>query len=250
MNFSFIKTHSALVSLLTLLVMIVGVYFFVIRPLRTMITNQATSIQEFYAKEENQAKQVNRLPELKKQYLMIEEKAPALDILRNEDQIVGFIQTLEEVASETHVTLTIASKDNGTITEAKKKVPVKTAKPSEASDAENTTDVKKQVRNNDILANLPFDRYLRLSIVVSGTYNDIVAFVYKTDTLSVGLDVVGMEIKRVEIEKDSKKSQGNTSPFLPLLAIGTSAGETTQPVAEETIDALEATLDILVYVNK
>jgi len=35
-----------------------------------------------------------------------------------------------------------------------------------------------------------------------------------------------------------------------LLAIGTSAGETTQPVAEETIDALEATLDILVYVNK
>lgn len=244
MNISSLKNHSSLISLAILLLMIGGIAFFVIRPLRTTIINKARSIQELYAREENQTKQVNRLPELKRQYTNIEEKSPALDILLNEDQIVGFIQTLEGVARETNVTLVITSNGNGAVTDTKK-APAKTVK---TTGGEDSPDDKKN-KGRDIISNLPFDVYLRLNIKVSGTYRDIIAFIHKIETLSVSLDVVGIDMKRSEIEKDVKKAEVNPNPFFSSFGSGSGTAESTQ-VPEGRIDLLEAVLDVLVYVNK
>ncbi len=251
MNFSFLKTYSSVLFLLSLFLAIIVTAFFVIRPLQAIILGQARSIQEFRAKEENQEKQVKRLPDLKKQYLLIEERSSALDILRNEDQIVSLIQTLEGVANETNVTLTITSKDNGTIIDAKKIATKKTKTVTKNSNEGDETSENSTNQIKSLLASLPFDQYLRLSVKVVGAYNDIVSFLHKIETLPVGLDVVGMDIKHTEQEKNNKNVQINRSPFLSSVSIGTNTDGLSSP--EDAVikdDMLDATFDIVVYINK
>lgn len=243
-----LKKSTPSILLITLLVAVGGMVWFGIFPLKTSLLNKARMTQEFYADEENQLKQIGRLPELQNQYTTIENDASKLDILLYEGQVIDFIKTLETLASEANVKLIIASKDTGKIVEPKattKKPPV-TAEKETKTDTSSTTKAK----TVDILEDIPFDRYLRLSISATGQYANIINFLHKIETLPVGLDVIGIEIKRAETEKKEKPVLGAGVLFSSVPLNG---NPPTQPVAGEEIiekNILEGVFDLVVYVNK
>lgn len=232
-----LKKYSSFVILFVLILSISGILWFVIVPLKQTLLDRARSIQEFYAEGENQTKQVGRLPELKNQYTTIIEKESALNILLTEDQIVDFVKTLEGLASETNVQMVIMSKDNGQIVEPKKVVP--------ATPTDGTGTAPKVVVN--IGDDVPFGRYLHLNIKTQGTYKDTVGFLRKVETLPVGLDVVGMEMKRVDVSIEQNTSGVSGNPFVVL---GSGSTVSQVPPVATIQDLLEATFDVFIYVKK
>lgn len=242
-----LKKYSSFIILFALLLSIGGILWFVIVPLKQTLLDRARGIQEFYAEEENQTKQVSRLPELKNQYTTITEKESALDILLTEDQIVEFVKTLEGLASETNVQMIITSKENGQIVEPKK-VVAKVATPATKNDdtAGDVTSTKPKGVVN-IEDDVPFNRYLHLSIKTEGKYKDTVEFLRKMETLPVGLDVVGIEMKRIDVSTDKNASGVSGNPFA-LLGSGSVTTET--PAKDAIQDLLSSTFDVFVYVRK
>jgi len=242
-----LKKYVSFIILFSLLLLISGVVWFGIIPLKQSTVDKARGIQEFYAREENQKKQMDQLPKLENQYTTITRNESTLDILLREDQVVDFIKTLEEIASEMNVQMTITSEANGQIIESKK-IPAKTVSSTtgDAGSATSTNNTKSKAVN--ILDDIPYDRYLRLTIKAEGRYTNIVGFLQKVETLPIGLDVVGMEMKKVDVTKKTTAPQGTNSN--PFSFVGSGDTASLPPSDISTSDLLEGTFEILIYMKK
>lgn len=242
------KKYVPLVFLLVLLLAMGGIVWYGIVPLRQSLQVKMRGIQEFYAGRENRDRQVNKLPELQGQYDTIIENEKTLDILLSEDAVVEFVKTVEKLAKEMNVGMTIASKDGGKIIEPKK--PVAKSIPSKDANQDPVSETKSAAQKAvSILDDVPFDRYLYLSVTVDGRYEDIVAFLRKMETLPFGLDVIKIEMKQKDKEKDSQPMASSPSnPFAILGDMGDIVVQAAPQAAEK--NSLEAVFDILVYVKK
>lgn len=241
------KKYMPLAVLLMLLLAIAGIVWYGMLPLRESIGEKMKNIQEFYAGRENRERQVNKLPELEGQYDVIVANEKTLDILIMEDEVVDFVKIVEKLASETNVVMSIASKDGGKIIEPKK--PVVTSKPSgtDEKSASEKNDASQKTAN--ILNDVPFDRYLSLSVTVKGRYDDIVAFLGKLETLPFGLDVIRIEMKKKDAENDAQSRPARTATN-PFAIFGDRADVAPAVPPAEEKDVMEAVFDILVYVKK
>lgn len=252
MIFSFPKKYQSFAVLLSLFAAMGGIVWLGMFPLERSVQNTMRAIEEFHAGRENRERQVGRLPELQGQYEAILANEQALDILITEDEVVDFVKTVERLAKNQNIILSITSKDGGKVSEPKKVV----AKPK-AADGENTDLADEKALTKEapasIMSTLPYDRYLSLSIKAEGSYRDVVAFLDKLETLPLGLDVVGMEVKKKESEPETGSSRP-LNPSNPFAILGDATEiSVQQPLPEVPIqgeDTLEAVFDLLVYVKK
>lgn len=242
------KKYMPLAVLSALLLAIGGIVWYGMLPLQESLKEKMRGIQEYYAGRENRERQVSKLPELEGQYAAILANEKVLDILIMEDEVVDFVKIVEGLAGETNVVMSITSKDGGKIIEPKK--------PAARTDESDTAAQGSVARQNkvpqkaaDILDDVPFDRYLSLSVMVEGRYDNIVAFLGKLETLPFGLDVIKVEMKKKDAENDaqSRPARTATNPFA-IFGDGTDVAEAVPPAAEKDIS--EAVFDILVYVKK
>lgn len=244
------KKYIPFAILFSLLLAIGGIVWYGMLPLQQSLKDKMRGIQEFYAGRENRERQVSRLPELEGQYDAIVENEKTLDILITEDGVVEFVKTVEKVASEMNVKMSITSKDDGKIVEPKKPV-AKTAQPKDANPESSPAQNNAPQKAVNILDAVPFDRYLSLSVNVEGQYDDIVAFLGKLETLPFGLDVVKVEMKKKDAENDSRSVPERSAAANPFSILGDNKDivQMEQPPVVEK-DTLEAMFDILVYVKK
>jgi len=228
------KQYRSLIILLILVCFIGGIVWYGILPLQQSLRDKARGIQEFYAGRENRERQMSKLPELKEQYDSIVANEQVLDILMKESEVVDFVKTIEGLAAEMHVAMSITSKDDGKVVAAKKPG----AKPA-------------QSKESTIVGDAPFDQYLTLNIKVDGRYDDIVTFLGKLETLPFGLDVIKIAMKKkdedTEKDTDSFVAGGAANPFA-MLGESVPSPVTEPPVQKK--DTLEAIIDVLVYVKK
>jgi len=229
---------------LILLASMAVIGWFGIRLFHALIIEKADAIQEYYATRENRERQIERLPELEKQFQSITENKEVLAILLSEERIVDFVQTLEKLAQETGTHVTIRAKNTDIIEEKK---------PSKAvvkkSEEESSSDTKKINEATTILDTVPFNRFLHVEVVVKGEYRTIVSFLHKMESLSLGIDVIGMSIKEREAEEGGvvRPSPGR-NPFL-IFAGDEGASVTTDQSEEVYPGTLEASFDTLVYLK-
>lgn len=247
----FYKKYKSFIILLTLIAAIICIALFGILPLRQSINKKMRDIQEFYAGRENREKQVGKLPELQGQYDAIIENEKILDILIAEGGIVDFVKTLEQLAKEVNVAMEISSKDNGKIVEAKKP-EAKTDKASNADQPSVSEESNIKEKTPSILDSAPFDRYLVLNIKAEGSYEDIVVFLNKVETLPFGLDVIKVDIKKKDAENNSSSvNRGNLANPFSILGDGKTLTEQEQLLVDEkNKENAEAVFDVLVYVKK
>lgn len=238
------RKYTPLAALLLLLIAMAGIVWFGMRPLQRSLEEKMKGIQEFYAGRENRERQVGRLPELRGQYEAIMADEDRLEILITEERVVDFVKTLEALAVEMNVKLSIVSKDNGKITE--KKPPAAPVQPQGVPADPTAPPVSAKPKAPDILEDVPFDRSLHLSVTVEGRYGDIVAFLRKMETLPIGLDVIGVEMEKTDEQTPARPSARGAGAN-PFAILGDSRSVTAEP--EATVRGeLEATFDILVYV--
>lgn len=244
-----------LVVLVALLAAMGLIAWFGILPFHTFIREKADGIQEYYAFRENRERQINKLPELQKQFDVISENEHALNILLSQEQIVDLVKTLEGLAEKSGVHIAITSKDGSDIQEKK---PVK---PDKNTDGNTDTSMasenkKKSKSDEDIIDILPYPRYLRVNVSIIGEYPEILTFLHRMETLPFALDVVGLEFRERNVEEAvSAPSVGPGQN--PFLIFGQSAPEATSvaavqvsPDKEVIPGSLEATFDTVIYVSK
>lgn len=244
-SFQNYKRSLPLIVTLTLFTSIGLIAWLGIVPFQRFITEKADGIQEYHATRENQERQIARLPELEKQFENILAHEKTLGILLAESQIVDFVKTLEGLALSTGVHVEIRAKDKDAIEE--KQVIRSTKVTDEAASAAN-----KKKEQPKILDSVPHSRYLHVGIVVTGEYENIVAFLHKMETLPLGLDVIGISMKTRDIEEQERERADNPgrNPFL-ILSQGTVETTPSEEDAKEVIPgSLEATFDTVVYVSK
>jgi uncharacterized protein YihD (DUF1040 family) len=223
-----------------------------ILPFHGLVVEKADDIQEYYATRENRAAQMSKLPELQTQFENIQMEEEILAILLSEEQVVNFVQTLERLAKETGVHVLIRSKTGNIIEEKQKpKTPEKKAGITDA--AEDGAAEKTSKTQLTILESLPFDRYLHVEVVATGEYQTIVTFLHKMETLSLGLDVIGMTMKVRDEEEQAKVLSGTPSrnPFLLLGGQEVISPLSSEQSLEKSIPGtLEASFDTVVYLDK
>lgn len=249
----FYKKYKPFIILSALFAAISCTLWFGILPLNQSIEKKMRGIQEFYAGRENRERQIGELPALRGQYESIVENEKTLNVVIAENGVVDFVKTLERLAGEMNVAMDIASKDNGKIIEAKK-TESSASQPSEAdqSSSSETDKASASKQAPSILDSAPFDRYLLLNVKVEGRYEDIVAFLGKAEALPFGLDVIKVDMKKKDVEKDlSSVSRGNLANPFSMLGDGkTLANQEQLPTDEKNKDEVEAVFDMLVYVKK
>ena len=237
--------------LIVLLVLFSGIgllVWFGILPFHRYIIEKADGIQEHYATKENRERQISKLPDLQEQFQSIVAQEQTLNILLSENRIVDVVKTFEALAQETGTDISIQAKSKDAIEEKKGTSSKKSA------NAEGDEAVSKKKAPETILDTLPYDRYLHVSIIVKGEYQNIVSFLYKMETLPLGLDVIGLSIrKRDEEEAQSRPDNPGKNPFLILAQGPTAPGEVlpVEEVKDQVIPgSLEATFDTVIYVSK
>lgn len=248
---TFFQQHRQAFPLVVMMTLFVGmglILWFGILPFQRFIVEKADSIQEYYATQENRERQIKRLPELEEQFKSIVADEQTLDILLSESEIVDFVKTLERLAEETKTHITLQAKDGNAIQEKKASKP----KAKSAVLPDDDEDTKKKAPAS-ILDAAPYDRYLHVSVAVIGDYRDVVTFLHKMETLPLGLDVIGIDIKLRDKETEEKQpSNPGRNPFL-IFGGGAIVPNETAPaegLTEEVIlGSLEATFDTIVYVN-
>lgn len=244
MRFSFRKNKLAVTAFLLAVTM--GLLFwFGMRPLQDSVWQRMNGIQKIYTDRENRERQVARLPDLTKQYEAIQADQGTLDILLSDDRIVDFVKTLEAFAADNHVGITITSKDNGAIVDRKANSPKTAVKSSDPSDTPASSTASKAPPA--LSDTLPFDRYVQLSLQLSGTYADTIAFLGRLETLPYGLDVIGVDVK--SDDGDQGKAGRGTSGTNPFVVSQPASTEDVAPAVAPPA-RVKATYDMVLYLKK
>lgn len=225
--------------------------WFGIMPFQRFIIEKADGIQEYYTTRESREQQMRRLPELQGQFESIQADEPILAILLSEDKVVDFVKTLEQLAEETKVQITIRS--NGSTAIEDKKTVKAPAKKSTAPVTDGAAPEKEAKAVPSLIETLPMDRYLHVNVIVEGEYREIVTFLHKMETLPLGLDVIGvsMKLRTDEKEQAARPDNPGRNPFLIL-----SGNDAALPAAPEAAPeaapagSLEATFDTVIYLAK
>jgi hypothetical protein len=196
--------------------------WFAIRPILASIVTKLDDIQKLDALREHRAKQLQQLPELEAQHALIESEEEKLQLVLSKERLVEFIERLERLAQENGVVIAITSLDNAfleskvTLSEKKPSKPVVTA----VTDDEDTPAARRDKKTPGILSELPLRRYLHLTVTVTGSYADIVRFLYRYETLPYALDVIGINMKAHPEEGDRPApGSGTLDPFDDSLVV-------------------------------
>jgi Tfp pilus assembly protein PilO len=220
-------------------------------PMRQAISGKMDDLQKFYTIRENRERQVARLPELEAQYQEIVAGEDTMRILLDEEHIVDFVKTLEGLASDSGVEISIEAKESSAIVEKKAVKPAAVNK-QPAVDDNDAADASKKTKPS-IMDGLPYDRYLHISVSVRGEYAGIMDFLHRMETLPFALDVVGMDVhlNTDTKEQDAAVPEAGRNPFMIVPSGNTqvSQPEDTAAPSEKQLP-LEADFDTVVYIRK
>ena len=178
--------------------------WFGVRPLREMITGRMNIIQQLDVMRSYRTAEVQKLPDLEKQNALIDSYQKDVEIILSKEDLVSFIQSLEDLADREGVQLEIVARDN-TLLESKitKPVAIKDKGSSPEATIPVTTEKRKIKSGEVLLEKLPLKNYIRLTVVIQASYSALVSYLAKLETMPYALEVIGLSIK------ESDKEDGN-----------------------------------------
>jgi hypothetical protein len=171
-------------AIFVLMLGLVG-YFAVFRLLND-IQGKADMIQQKMIDTEIAKKRTQNLPEIKKNIDAINARKGSLEMILDEKSELDFIRKLEGVAEQTGNRITIQIKD-------------------QPADAQKKT-AKKDKDKEDIIASLPYDKYIMFEITTEGNYSQLFNFVHKLENFDYYVNIVS--INATKIEEESETSTG------------------------------------------
>lgn len=228
--------------------------WFGIRPLYQLIATKMDAIQQLDVLREYRSNEIKRLPELEKQFALIDAQAPGMDIILSKEALVGFVEQLEELAVAAGVNIEITSRDNAFLESkvtvikdgaAKEKKDV--VSPEDEGSIPPTPAQKSKTKGaQGLLEKLPLKKYIRLTLTVQGTYANLISYLHKVETMPYALEVIGLVVK--EASKETQQAYVEFSA--PQVAPGEISPAVLEGDTEGTVFGpviLTTDLDIVVY---
>ena len=134
-----------------------------------------------------------------------------LNIFLPKDSIVPLVESLETIGKESHVTVVSEASPTPLLaTPPAKKKPEK-PKSSEDGDSIASDTPGEKAAQDALVSLLPKERSIFVTFKVTGTYDRVLAFLQKLDTMPTLLDVLSLEISPAPTE-DEAKSISISSP--------------------------------------
>lgn len=223
----------------------IGLVWFELGVFHGMIRKEMDEIQKIDVLREYRGKQLQQLPELEKQNQLIAERGSELDIIVTKDELVQFIQTLEQLANEVGVKITIASRDN-TLLESKITLvpPSKGQKTTGDQNAvqEDTPPASQPKRSakqsEGLLDEIVLKKYIRLTLTVTAPYQLMITYLHKIETLPYATDIIGVTIKEAR-EQQERIAKENTT-----------VSDTQEENSLKSVHMLDTDFDMLVYTKE
>lgn len=140
---------------------------------------------------ENNQSRISKIPEMEAATRSFQERENDLDATLDEGKEVDFIKKLEALAEITGNKISLKIDE----TDQKKPAPAKADK-----------DIKE-----NILANLPYDKYITVQISLEGGYSELINFIHKIENFGYYLNIVS--INAVKNASKESETQKDASPF-------------------------------------
>lgn len=189
----FIEKYKIFLSVFVYVLILMLGYVFVVAPSFSKIDKKNSEIQEKIAKQENDKEKISKLPSFKSQFEMIANEEEKVKIGVSKDNVVALLEKIEKISGETGNRVKIEIEN----TQDQNKKDVSKSKEKE-------DDVKEEKK---ILENLPLDRFIKINIVLTGSYQNLISFLNKIENADYYSDIIS-----IKISKDSEKNFSN-NPF-------------------------------------
>jgi Tfp pilus assembly protein PilO len=233
---NFFKKRRELVAIAVFACVCGAIAYFVIRPILAEINQRRDQIQEEIATQEDRKKQIAALPSIKEQYLSVQNKGDAINVLLDKDSAVTLIEQVEQLAKSTNndVKITISQNDPNS---------------REAIIAQKAAaqDKNSNGKSASIADALPSKNYLEMNIALTGKYNDVVNFIEKLENMKYYSDTISFDMKQDDSTKNSAgSSSGISNPFT-----GQNQSAAKEPaVLVSSGQKLAAMLDVVFYLKQ
>ncbi len=214
------KEHVAIVVYLGLLW---GLVYFVVFPAVEKINAKANSIQEKLAEKEGSGRKLDKISKMKDQYEMIKNEEGKVQNLLSYDQAIVLIEAVEKLAAETG-----------------NKAEIKVEERENTATATKAKSVKKETagKENEILPNLPSDKYLKMTISTSGSLEGLIDFIRRLENIQYWSDIISLEISSQKTESEAYQP----NPMSPAPEAGSGA-------PQENAAEINSTLGVIFYLE-
>ncbi len=179
---------------LTLFCLLAGTVIFLASGyLSNKIQNSSDEIQKKIIDTGINNAKISKLPEMKSWHDSFFEKGESISVVLRPDDEVEFIKRLEFLSDETGNLISLQIEDE----DQKKK---ETAKKN------------KEKNEKDSLKNsLPHDKYLTVSVILEGSYDQLLNFIHKLENMNYYVNILSIDSERVFIEDEKNSPFGNPS---------------------------------------
>lgn len=162
-----------------------GLFYAVIKPLFASIHEKTEKIQEDIVNQERRVTKMQEVSAMAKKAESIIKESEKMEVFAKRNQVVALLEMLEKIAEETGNEIEIEMKDD--------------------------KEAKAAGVGQDLLAQLPTDKYISMRITVTGKYDSIANFIKKMENMRYWADVISLRISATEDSSQNQKS--NVSPF-------------------------------------
>ena len=224
---------------------IIAIGWFGIQPFLKTILEKMDSIQKLSVTRDHREKQLERLPELEAEHALIQERSKELDIILEKERLVDFIEQLEALAITNGVEIEILSRDNAFLESKVTAIEKKSGSKGGDKNEEVISQPKKgAVKETGILTELPFEKFLKLTITLKGEYQAIVQYLHQLETMPFALDVIGINIKeQSEVADRVVLDSGVLNPFAPGDIVVARPAVISIPILEAVFETVVYTKD-------
>jgi hypothetical protein len=206
--------------------------YFVVKPLFAKISISTDKMQEIMINQKNKENRLGEIPKLKDQFAFVQKKEEELSDLLSGDKAVGLIEEIEKIAGDSDNKITIEMKEDKTKNAASVK--------SESA--------KKEAKEDSIISDLPSENYLEMKINLNGTYNNLVKFIKKVESMESFSDIILISIAPNKDIAEKAGPSGSNNIF-----IEPAAGQAKEITSQENIKKetkLDSTISIVFYIKK
>ncbi len=179
------------------------VYFGIIRIMKNN-RDKMELIQQAIVDRKMLEEQSQGIASMRDTWERIQSAGGKLDVFLPKDQIVSLVESLEAIGKELHVTVVSEASPTPLLTVSPTKKKGVKGSSSEESDTTGADAPEEKAAQDALVSLLPEDRSIFVTFKVTGTYDHVLAFLQKLDTMPTLLDVLSLEISPAPTEDESK----------------------------------------------
>jgi hypothetical protein len=207
------KYKFPIVIIVYIFLLIIFIYY-IVRPLVGNIRLRAYQSQAKSIDREIEQAQIDKLPEVKKEWSDYESRRNLLNVILSQPDQVSFIESIESIAQASGNKIDLKIEDR-------------------------KDNISYGSNSKDILKNLAYPDYFPIQISLEGDYSGLVKFVHLLENSRFYVNVIA-----ISSVKNSPDSQGNKNPF------GSITPNNASDVQNSEDDSIKTEITAIVYTQK